>query len=363
MPQETFESDIKHVLSTIGRSPLQQFAIPHLVVDNVFPEELVARINDNWPAYEDGFFPEVPGNHVLRMYRQNYSNISGQRLSFWKSFNEVLWPHVISAAADVLKAPAYEVFGKLYNRYLELDRDHPLTLMQADPSYPGHSMHQHFYHAPHWAFTMLLYIDPEDKLSRGTSLHRLLPREGMPHGESSYWADDVDWVANVAIDTFHWEDPQKPDRKYTEKAIDYKSNRLTVFLDGPLALHSVPWDNPQHTANPERARDGGRYARRRILRSHVRVHHAPFYEWHSKRLPEPIEPVSFMRLLAPNAVLSADDQRYRDKVLRPFFRERIEAYRRATTQAPKRPFWERFLGAPKATMEEGFRSQISERIP
>lgn len=360
MAQETFDHDIKHVLGSIGSSPVQQFAVPHLVVDNVFPDELVARINDNWPGYEDGFFAEVPGNHILQMYRRNYGGIAEKPLNFWKAFNETLWPHVVSATADALKGPAYEVFGKLYDKHLELD--HPLTLMQADPSYPGHSMHQHFYHAPHWAFTMLLYIDPDDTLSRGTSLNRLLPRSGTAKSESSYLADDPNWLTEVAMDTFHWEHPLKPERKYAEKAVNYRSNRLFVFLDGPLAMHSVAWDNEQRTANPERARDGGRHARRRILRSHVKIHHGPFYAYHAKRLPEPLEPNNFMRILAPNAELSAEDQRYRDKVLHVFFRERIDAYARAAqSSVPERPFWERLFVAPKT--EADFRSQIVERIP
>ncbi len=83
------------------------------------------------------------------------------------------------------------------------------------------------------------------------------------------------------MDTFHWEDPKIPDRQFEQQIVDYKSNRLFVFLDGPLALHSVPWDNPDHTPDSARAENGGRHARRRILRSRVKVHHDPFYRKHS----------------------------------------------------------------------------------
>ncbi len=366
MPQDRFQAEIAHVERAIASSQLGEFAVPHLIVDNIFPDDLVARINQNWPEYNEGFFSEVVGNHILQMYRRNYGGIAQQRLGFWQAFNELFWPHLVSATAEAFTAPAYEVFGDLYYEHLSLD--HPLTLMQADPSYPGHSMHQHFYHAPHWAFTMLLYIDPEDTCSRGTAIHRLLPRGKTGQRQTSYQTEDVEWRAEVAMETFHWEDPKKPDRVYREQVSDYKSNRLFVFLDGPLALHSVPFDNPDHTPAAERARDGGRYARRRILRSHVKVHHDPFYRKHSSLLPEPIEPESFMRLMAPNAVLSAVDQRYQEKVLRPFFAERLAAYARAAERAhqPKpqqwsRALWDRIVGRSRSSNE--FRSQLVQRIP
>jgi hypothetical protein len=243
-----------------------------------------------------------------------------------------------------------------------------LTLMQADPNYPGHSMHHHYYHCPHWAFTMLLYIDPQDKRSRGTALHRLLPRDQPGKGETSYRAEDHEWRAEVAIDTFRWESPDIPDRRYEQQVVDYKSNRLFVFLDGPLALHSVPWDNPDHTPDPARAEDGGRHARRRILRSHVKVHHDPFYRKHSSLLPEPLEPNSYMRLLAPNAVLSAGDQTYKDKVLKPFFNERLAAYANAAEivrggrRPAKPPLWKRLLTTSQPSRDT-ISSRILERIP
>src|SRR5688572_4821319 len=70
MLQESFEAEIAHVHATIAATPLREFAIPHLVIDNVFPADLVDRINDCWPDYDEGFFPEVPGNHILQLYRR-----------------------------------------------------------------------------------------------------------------------------------------------------------------------------------------------------------------------------------------------------------------------------------------------------
>ena len=169
--------------------------------------------------------------------------------------------------------------------------------------------------------------------------------------------------------TQHWLDPKFPDRTYGDRVSEYKANRLFIFLDGPLALHSVPFDTPDHTPDPARARDGGRHARRRILRSHVKIHHDPFYRKHSRMLPQPIDPVSFMRLMAPNPVLSAEDRRYCDTVLRPFFKERIDAYARAATRirgtishAPPPRLWDRITGRTSSANER-FMSQLVARIP
>ena len=38
MLQESFEAEIAHVHATIAATPLREFAIPHLVIDNVFPD-------------------------------------------------------------------------------------------------------------------------------------------------------------------------------------------------------------------------------------------------------------------------------------------------------------------------------------
>lgn len=363
MADITFSGEKVRSRKAIAGSPLRDFAVPHLVIDDLFSEDLVDRINHNWPEYGEGFLREVPGNHILHLYRKDYDRIAEPRGSFWRSFNETLWPEVVASVAEALAAPAHEVFGDLYYKHLSLDM--PLTFMQADPSYAGHPMHTHFYHCPHWAFTMLLYIDPEDTCSLGTSIHQLLRRDGTYETESSYGLEDSDWRAEVAMDSFRWQDPLIPDRRYRDRTVDYKANRLFVFLDGPLALHSVSPDNPDGSASPERARDGGCHARRRILRSHVKIYHVPFYAKHSRLLPEPIEPVRYMRLMKPDAVLSEDDARHRNKVLRPFFRERLAAYGRAARAPAAAPrkigLWDRLRGRTEGRDE--FVSQVASRLP
>lgn len=360
------DSAVIHAQEAVAASPLHNFAVPHLVVDDIFPASLVAQINDHWPDYEDGFIPEVPGNHVLQLRYTKIRRMPEPRRTFWRCFEKTLWPAVIAATSEALAGPLSTVFGENYYNRLSLAQ--PLTLMQADPTYPGHGMHTHFYHCPHWAFTMLLYIDPEDLYSRGTGIHQLLGSNGIGDRQTSYRTDDLDWRAEVAMDTFHWLDKQKPDRRYRDRVINYKANRLFVFMDGPLALHSVPFDNPDHRPNPTRANDGGRRARRRILRSHLMLDARAFYAKHSRMFLEPIALARYARIMAPNAVLSETDEQYRNQVLRPFFHERLQAYGRAAeSRLPRvverqRPFGEGYYTRNKTGFGAYLRAMLGRVV-
>ena len=218
---------------------------------------------------------------------------------------------------------------------------------------------------------MLLYIDPEDTYSNGTALHRLLPRGEMTNRQTSYLTNDIDWRTDVAMGTFRWNDPRLSDRQYQQKVSDYKANRLFVFLDGPLALHSVPFDNPDRLPDPARALDGGRHARRRILRSHIKVHEVPFYAKHSSFWSERIEPERYLRVMAPNPVLSDEDQRYSNTVIHSFFKERLLSYARAvdavgTHQAipttGRSRFWDGLFGRRRPSYKD-FIAQLANRVP
>lgn len=345
-------SEADHIRGAVAAAPLRGFAVPHLVVDDVFTKSMLARINDNWPD-DDAFEPEVKGNYILQMYRSRYTRIAEAKRQFWQTFNETFWPIVVSAAAEALAGPATEVFGDLYSQYLMLGW--PLTLMQAKADYAEHHMHTHFWNDAHWAFTMLLYIDPEDTVSRGTALHRLLPVAHPSPAETSYVASEIGRQTDVVMHTRYWE--PKPEWQYEERVCQYRANRLFVFLDGPLALHSVPRDNLDGSPDPRRALDGGRHARRRVLRTHAMVHPAPFYSKHGLDLE------TYRRVMWPKAPLSTDDERYRDAVILPFIRERLGAHERgaALVQMPL-PLRQRFARRLRPAAG-GFEANIIARIP
>ena len=140
MKRPSFISETNHVRQAITSAPLRDFAVPHLIIDDILPAQFVEKINDNWPS-SDLFQPEVPGNYQFQMYRRDYPRIAEPAQSFWKGFNEVLWPTVIAFAAEAMSEPAFEVFGTLLRDHLMPEI--PLTLMQADPNYIGQDRRAH----------------------------------------------------------------------------------------------------------------------------------------------------------------------------------------------------------------------------
>jgi hypothetical protein len=170
-------------------------------------------------------------------------------------------------------------------------------------------------------------------VSRGTALHYLRP------GGAAGDVDETE-ASNCSIDNLDWRmktamRPLLRDEGTTDQSrvVDYRSNRLFVFLDGPMSFHSVPFDNPDHTPDPKRAIDGGIHARRRILRSHTKVNERVFFNAHSRALAQPLELSRYARLMAPGASWSGEDARYVQRVIEPFYRERLEAYARAGARA------------------------------
>lgn len=295
-------------VSKVNNSKINFFSTPHLIVDDIFSSQLINEINDMWPS--NGFINEVKGNTILPIYSTKYRNLENWR--FWKNFNEEIWPFLIASIAKKFEPFGMYLFGQNYKKYLSLD--HPLTLMQANDDFIGHDMHTHFYHAPHWVFTVLIYIDNSDSLSEGTSLHALQPLIGGENLVSSCIITELDRTTDIAFDTFRWLDPQKPDRKYLDFPIQYKSGRLFTFLDGPLSLHSVK-NYKNINGKIESIKRNSGLARRRILRSHVKVHHVPFYENLSKDYGTNIDPTEFMKLMSFDPNLTENEKFFKDRYL------------------------------------------------
>ena len=300
--------ELDFFIPKIKNSQINFFSTPNFFIDEIFTDDLARLINKNWP--KDGFMNEVKGNSILPIYRSNYQKL--QNADFWSYFNENLWPSLVASIARKFELFGSHIFGANYQKFISLD--HPLTLMQANNEFLGHDMHTHFYHAPHWAFTVLIYIDNEDYLSEGTTLHTLQPEFGSVNLSSSCLCNELKRSAEISFDTFRWLDPQKPERKYLDLNINYKFNRLFTFMDGPLALHSV---NKYSTINEKikSINENPLVARRRILRSHIKVHHQPFYEMLSNKYGEVIDPTVFMKLMSFDPEITVDEAKFKNDFL------------------------------------------------
>ncbi len=332
-----FSDAITRTHDKIVATQIEGFAVPHIVVDDVLSPGMVERVNANWPGPK-AFGPEMPGNFIFHMYQRDYGKMSDAEREFWVPFNEQFWPAMIASCAQVFSPILKVVFDDLSEQHFGLDW--PLTLAQGTPEYRGVNVHTHFWHAPHWAFTVLLYIDPADTLSSGTALHRI----GGRSGESNYALDDLDETVMIAMDQLRWEELG---RQSPMNIISYKPNRLFVMLDGPLAIHSV-------RSGPESTRKAISNGRRRVLRCHAKVHHAPFYDEHARRLGVPFGPHEYTRLMDWGAKLEGDDLKFRDTVIRRFYRERIASYAQACAA----------LSRPGGTIgSDVFLRQARERVP
>jgi hypothetical protein len=228
----------------VARSPVERFGFPHLVVDDLLPVSMLAEINHNWPS-RTAFSPEIKGIHIAH-------ELAGD---FWVAFSDD-WRRIVSACAARLAGIIREThFGLACG-------DAQVALMEADETFVGHGRHTHFYHNPNWVLTALFYADIEDLASPGTTIERINASD----------------PAAVAMQTFRWHEGQ---HTFEAREIAYRPNRLLVFLDGPLAFHSVVTKCAQTT-------------RRRIIRSHIAVDWKEFAA--RSGLPE-IEQPEYARLM------------------------------------------------------------------
>jgi hypothetical protein len=229
----------------------------------------------------------------------------------------------MSSIAKKFQPYCNEIFGNSYTTSISLD--HPLTLMEANEEFDGHDMHTHFYHAPHWAFTVLIYIDDMDSLSEGTTLHALNPLDSITNESISCIKTELERSTKIAFDTFRWLDPNKPSVSYSNLEVEYKFNRLFCFMDGPLSLHSVKKystiSGKQKLISQFKTK-----SRRRILRSHVKVHHEQFYKYYSKLFDAKIEPEFFMRAMSFDPVLSEEELSFKKTTLYKVYEDMVKKH-------------------------------------
>ena len=197
---------------------------PYLVQDDFLPAEMLQNMRRNWPG-EGNFYAEIPGNYVC-----NITQFMGE--GFWfefsKNITSFMSAGVLAQFAEYLEAryPGERTYYVVLN-----------SVMQSKGNYGGHDVHNHHYHNPCFAATILLYMDTVAEGHSGTTILKTVT--GMDE-------------ATVAAQTLDWRD-------LTEEhaTVDYKSGRMFAFHDNAIAYHSVKGSVPP-------ARFG-----RRVYRLHV----------------------------------------------------------------------------------------------
>ena len=96
-------------------------------------------------------------------------------------------------------------------------------------------------------------------------------------------------------------------------------------MDGPLALHSV---NKYSTINDKikSINKNPLVARRRILRSHIKVHHQPFYEMLSNKYGKVIDPTVFMKLMSFDPEITAEEAKFKNDLLFPIYFDMVKKH-------------------------------------
>jgi hypothetical protein len=280
-----FKSAIEYTRNRIALSEISNCGVPHIVVDDVLSLALLTAINDHWPN-EEKFQPEIPGNYVCNIRRRRYWKLNRHSRNFWIGFNELFWPSLVASCGERLIGPLDDIFGELLNafRYAKT-----LTLMEAESTFPEHAPHTHFYHNPNWAFTVLLYVDPSDLTSEGTTLHNLESPSShrmISPSPSNYISGNIEERVNCTMRTLNWS------ALPVARTISYKQGRLLIMLDGPLSLHSVQKNKPvtELALSPNQPR-----RIRRILRTHTCVQEARFYESMASKSGHRFSPKNFQR--------------------------------------------------------------------
>lgn len=209
-------------IATVERRPY-----PHFVVDDILPPKNLEAMLGHWPSAEC-FTPEVPQNYVCNLFSARL--LPKPIRPFWENVRNTLAPELATAVSASFEPWISKRYGTTPIYFSNV------SLMEADPTYPGHGCHTHHYHDPCWIGTALLYLD-DDPANAGTTIHA--PATGSP---------DV-----IAASTLLWKDMPEV------KTVAYRQNRLFAIYDSPISYHSVKPASP------------GVKSRRRIFRIHLTV--------------------------------------------------------------------------------------------
>ncbi len=207
---------------------------PHIVVQNVFPNELYETLLKRWPNTTD--LPPEPGG--LGRYRGGL--ISANFLEptygeFWLDFSRTTGQSIISAALSRFSEFNTARFGA------DAQYEAHFGFFESGATFAQHGSHTHFNHGPSWAMTFLLFMEDGERTDRGEVF--------------SAPSRHDDWLDIVSATTGRL-------KLRPAKRIPFTRNTLLAWLDGPMSFHGTD-DLPRDANN-----------RRRIFRAHTSLNAA-----------------------------------------------------------------------------------------
>ena len=228
----------------IEKSNYGEKPFPHILKDNFLDKSLLNDINENWPE-DNYFFDEITGIRLLDLAYSVKTNkifsilkiilksdlnalvnkkfLWGAKKKFWLNFFNTEIPKINESIYYCFQESLSAKFGT--RSIPELAK---VNLMQSNENFNGHGIHNHHYHNPNWAFTMLLYIDDQEANTQGTDIYSISEKQNIKN---------VEELTNFVLNNRIVANPEGLLNK--KKTIEFKNNRLFAFLDTPISFHGV----------------------------------------------------------------------------------------------------------------------------
>ncbi len=213
----------------IKKSYIEESPYPHIVIDNILDVSLVQEIKNLWPQKK--LHNDQRGSNCF-YFSSELKNLETEKKIFWENFIN----NHISELANLLLSRMYNFIGyKQVSSKIEWGTAY--TQENENNSSPlDFFPHTHFDHDPLWVLTFLIYIEDLNFNSPGTSICSL------GNDKNERIDNFIKWNEIANDDSIEYLKKIELTKKFgikNIKTVDFVSNRLFCFVDGPFSFHSV----------------------------------------------------------------------------------------------------------------------------
>ena len=200
---------------------LDRLPFPHIIKDDVLPQSLFSRIQENWPA--DALFNlDYPGGDIWGFdFKAGHQLQDDTKARFWAE---------METAINAIAEEVAQIFAPLIHARFGFADLQPYVrrygLLQHGPDFGKHGTHTHYYLSPEFVATCLLYVDDAGNLERGTSL------------SADTMAQTINEIAASAsrFGSADWDESQ---RIQPTRISSFRPNRMLAFYEAPHSWHGV----------------------------------------------------------------------------------------------------------------------------
>jgi hypothetical protein len=225
------------IVAAIDKARVVEKPFYHLEFENIFPDDLYARILTLMPVAAD-YRPMhgrtksarrndgTPTRVKIDLFPEYIRHLPSHKKALWDIVGRALCSRDVKDAFVRRLAPALEKrFGRNYARTGMF----PIPILTRD--IPGYKIGIHT--DTHWkGITVQLYLPADDSnINIGTIFHEQLPDRSKPKHSQMRFVPNSGYAFAVGKDTWHSADPVGPEVKSRDSIL------LTYFVDsGPLRI-------------------------------------------------------------------------------------------------------------------------------